>query len=434
MFVPFTGIDNHKRCVVFGVGLLANEDEASYVWLLDTFKRAMGREPICTVTDQDPAMIKAVPRVLKHTHHRFCMWHIMTKVTEKAGPVLAKNHEFLRSLNAVVWDERITSEEFEVRWHAVMQQFGLLDHTWFSELFELRSMWIPAFFRDVRMGGLLRTTSRSEAINSVFGSCTNQHASLVEFLCHYDGAMDAQRYEQAKLNATCEGNLPQMITPLAIERHAAGIYTIQVFYEIQNEISRACFSCRVMSVNRSGVLCQYVIQDVSGNESLVEYNSGEVTIKCTCKMFEKVGLLCRHGFVALKDAGMEVIPSTYVLGRWTRAACVRPVSIDVNLGNNAENSNLAPQHKMWVDFHACLALAGEDRDRMVIVGNAVQSLKETLSVDVNSAPVRRGKRSVIENFCGNVVAEPVVIRPPVVARNKGRRKRLKGGRAKRRRN
>nr|GMC94592.1 protein FAR1-RELATED SEQUENCE 5-like [Ipomoea batatas] len=75
-----------------------------------------------------------------------------------------------------------------------------------------------------------------------------------------------------------------------------------------------------------------------------------------------------------------------------------------------------------------IALVGEDRDRMVIVGNAVQSLKETLSVDVNSAPVRRGKRSVIENFCGNVVAEPVVIRPPVVARNKGRRKRLKGAR------
>lgn len=81
-----------------------------------------------------------------------------------------------------------------------------------------------------------------------------------------------------------------------------------------------------------------------------------------------------------------------------------------------------------VDFHACLALAGEDRDRMVIVGNAVQSLKESLSVDVNSAPVCRGKRSVIENFCGNVVAEPVVIHPPVVARNKGRRKRLKGAR------
>ncbi|XP_031092691.1 protein FAR1-RELATED SEQUENCE 5-like [Ipomoea triloba] len=61
VFVPFTGIENHKRCVVFGVGLLANEDVASYVWLLENFKRALGSEPICTVTDQNLAMRVAAP-------------------------------------------------------------------------------------------------------------------------------------------------------------------------------------------------------------------------------------------------------------------------------------------------------------------------------------------------------------------------------------
>nr|GME05679.1 protein FAR1-RELATED SEQUENCE 5-like [Ipomoea batatas]GME12440.1 protein FAR1-RELATED SEQUENCE 5-like [Ipomoea batatas] len=42
--------------------------------------------------------------------------------------------------------------------------------------------------------------------------------------------------------------------------------------------------------------------------------------------------------------------------------------------------------------------------------------------------MRHGKRSVIKNFTGSVAVDPVVIRPPVVARNKGRGKRLKGGR------
>ncbi|XP_031106255.1 protein FAR1-RELATED SEQUENCE 5-like [Ipomoea triloba] len=424
VFVPFTGIDNHKRCVVFGAGLLANEDEASYVWLLENFKRAMGQEPICTVTDQDPAMRKAVPQVLKHTQHRFCMWHIMSKVTEKAGPILAKDAEFLRSLNAVVWDERITTEEFELRWHSVMERFGLLDHTWFNQLFELRAQWIPAFFRDVRMGGLLRTTSRSEAINSVFGCSTNRHASLIEFLCHYDGAIEAQRYEQAKLNAACEGHLPKMTTPLAIERHAAAVYTIQLFYEIQNEISKACFSCRVVSVQQTGVVKQYVIQDVYGNESKVEFNSDETAVHCTCKMFEKVGLLCSHGFVALKDDGMEVIPSPYVLVRWSRGACVRSTS----RANSEGNNHIPPQHKLWVDFHTCLSVAGEDQERILMVSNAVQALRESLSVGADSTPMRRGKHSVIENFTGNVAVDPVVIRPPVVARNKGRGKRLKGSR------
>lgn len=42
MFVPFTGMDNHKKSVMFVAGLIAKEDVGSYVWLLDNFKQAMG--------------------------------------------------------------------------------------------------------------------------------------------------------------------------------------------------------------------------------------------------------------------------------------------------------------------------------------------------------------------------------------------------------
>lgn len=50
VFVPLTGIDNHKRCVTFGANLLTKEDVGLYVWLCEQFK-AMGQDPICIVTD-----------------------------------------------------------------------------------------------------------------------------------------------------------------------------------------------------------------------------------------------------------------------------------------------------------------------------------------------------------------------------------------------
>nr|GMD39213.1 protein FAR1-RELATED SEQUENCE 5-like [Ipomoea batatas] len=75
-----------------------------------------------------------------------------------------------------------------------------------------------------------------------------------------------------------------------------------------------------------------------------------------------------------------------------------------------------------------VAVGGEDQERILMVSNAVQALRESLSVGGDSTPMRRGKHSVIENFTENVAVDPVVIRPPVVARNKGRGKRLKGGR------
>ncbi|XP_019150575.1 PREDICTED: protein FAR1-RELATED SEQUENCE 5-like [Ipomoea nil] len=208
VLVPFTGVDNHKRGVTFAMGLISREDVDSYVWLLQQFKSAMSCVPSCTITDQDPSMRVAVPQVFDTTRHRFCMWHIMSKVGEKVGNVLSKDEEFRRALNDVVWCETSSVEEFERGWQDVMKKHSLGDHRWFRLMYDLRSYWIPAYFNDIFMGGLLRTTSRSEAANSVFGSCTNQHASLSELFNNFEGAIDAQRLAQAKLNAECEGHFP----------------------------------------------------------------------------------------------------------------------------------------------------------------------------------------------------------------------------------
>ncbi|XP_019189882.1 PREDICTED: protein FAR1-RELATED SEQUENCE 5-like [Ipomoea nil] len=102
VFVPFTRIDNHKRSITFGAGLLTREDVDSYVWLLHKFKKTMCHDPICVVTDQDTALKVAVARVFGTSKHRFCMWHIMCKVGEKVGPVLSKDEVFRRKLNGIV--------------------------------------------------------------------------------------------------------------------------------------------------------------------------------------------------------------------------------------------------------------------------------------------------------------------------------------------
>ena len=86
IFVPFTGVDNHKRCVTFGAGLLSNESTESYVWLLRTFLKACGRQPKMIVTDQDAAMKNAVNIVLTESRHRLCMWHINRKLSVKVCP------------------------------------------------------------------------------------------------------------------------------------------------------------------------------------------------------------------------------------------------------------------------------------------------------------------------------------------------------------
>ncbi|XP_022024577.1 protein FAR1-RELATED SEQUENCE 4-like [Helianthus annuus] len=83
VFVPFSGIDNHHCNVTFGASLLASETADTYIWLLRVFLKAVGSQPKVVVTNQDPAMKKAISVVFVDTRHRLCMWHVMHKLSLK---------------------------------------------------------------------------------------------------------------------------------------------------------------------------------------------------------------------------------------------------------------------------------------------------------------------------------------------------------------
>ncbi|XP_021756150.1 protein FAR1-RELATED SEQUENCE 5-like [Chenopodium quinoa] len=182
IFGPFTGVDHHKKCVTFAASFVAHEDISSFEWVFKTFLKAMGNnEPVCLITDQDPAMKVDVRNVFQTTEHRFCMWHIMKKVPEKVGRAIAQDTDFLKKLCSCVWHLEIEPAEFEEKWNKVISEFHLNDHEWLAYMYNIRDMWIPAYFRDLFLGGIMRTTSRSESENNFFTMFTNPHLTLIEF-------------------------------------------------------------------------------------------------------------------------------------------------------------------------------------------------------------------------------------------------------------
>lgn len=83
IFVPFTGVDNHNRNITLGAAILGCETAEMYKWLLRAYVKAFGFPPLVIVTDQDPAVRRAVEDVLPTSRHRLCMWHIWDKLTSK---------------------------------------------------------------------------------------------------------------------------------------------------------------------------------------------------------------------------------------------------------------------------------------------------------------------------------------------------------------
>ncbi|GJT28889.1 FAR1-related sequence 5-like protein [Tanacetum coccineum] len=88
-------------------------------------------------------------------------------------------------------------------------------------MFNLREIWIPAYFIDSALYGLMRTTLRSESENSFFKSFTSHGATLVSFMMSYESEMERQRYRQDSLDFKTIDAAPKCITQLDIELHAA---------------------------------------------------------------------------------------------------------------------------------------------------------------------------------------------------------------------
>ncbi|XP_057800171.1 protein FAR1-RELATED SEQUENCE 5-like [Salvia miltiorrhiza] len=277
IFTPFTGKDDHGRCVTFGAGLISREDEESYSWILSTFVKCMGSQPTMIITDQDLGMRAAIAKVLTSSRHRFCMWHITMKMVEKLSVPLRDDPDFKLRFDEVVWSDAYEPCEFEDKWNALIEEFNLVGHKWFDEMFRLRSFWIPAFFRDLHMSALFRTTSLSESENSFFKRHLNKHASLSELYVLFETAIETQRHDHDALTLADETCFPELRTILDIEKHAAPVYTNTIFLEVKKEIQYASAFCTIPKcIDGTEGHIYDVDEDASCTQFEVERNTGKI--------------------------------------------------------------------------------------------------------------------------------------------------------------
>ncbi|GKE58504.1 FAR1-related sequence 5-like protein, partial [Tanacetum coccineum] len=236
VFVPFTAIDNHRRFVTVGSGLLKKETAEAYGWLLRAFKKDFVRAPNIVVTDQDGAMRLAVAAEFPKSKYRLCMWHIMQKIPSKIVSRIYDETDIKAKFGKIIWNMFIRPEEFKDRCNKLMEEFNLVNLKWLSKMYRLRSSWILAFFVDSPLFGLMRTTSTSESENSFFSYFTGSGSTLVKFMLCYESAMERQRCTHEKLDHQSFDSFLTLLTPLPIEGHAAKVYTRSLFIRVQTEI------------------------------------------------------------------------------------------------------------------------------------------------------------------------------------------------------
>ncbi|GKD17911.1 FAR1-related sequence 5-like protein [Tanacetum coccineum] len=243
-FVPFIGVDNHRKCVTLGSGMLLHEDTKSYTWLLKAFMTTFLKEATMIVTDPDGAMKRAIEAICKEIYDET---------------------DFKDRFDKIVWNMFIEPLKFEEKWAKLIEDFGLQNHKWMTKMLNLREIWILAYFIESPLFGLTRTTSRFERENLFFKSFKSPGATLVSFMMSYESAMERQRYRQEALEFKTINAALKCETKLAIERHATRVYTRMIFLLVQKEIIEGCWTCTIQDLKINEGCETVIVRDKATN-------------------------------------------------------------------------------------------------------------------------------------------------------------------------
>jgi hypothetical protein len=114
------------------------------------------------------------------------------------------------------------------RWKTIIEKYHLESNEWLQGRYEICKSWIPVYFRDIWLGGILWTTSRPESAISFFNHFIGRKLALVEFCIRFNTTLKCQRQEELMDDNTSQYTQPTLFTSWEIEKHVGFVYTHEI--------------------------------------------------------------------------------------------------------------------------------------------------------------------------------------------------------------
>jgi zinc finger SWIM domain-containing protein 3 len=315
----FVGFNHHREVVIFGAALLYDETIESFQWLFETFFESMsGKKPNTIFTNQDPAMANAISLVMPNTYHRLCTWHLIQNALKHIGHLFRAENGFRSDLHACfkVWEDE---EELLIAWDAILHKYNVRENSWLQRLFEVKEKWAKAYVKMSFSAGI-NSTQLSESLNSGLKNYLQSDYDIVKFFTHFERLLNDKRYKELLAEYNLRQKLPKikMSSPMLVE--AAKIYTSRPFLKFQKQYEKFQGAYIKEHVERNSSH-EYIVSFYDKpQDRRVIWNSLENDVSCSCRKFERCGILCGHALKILDVMNIKVLPEKYILKRWTKNA------------------------------------------------------------------------------------------------------------------
>ena len=160
----------------------------------------------------------------------------------------------------------------------------------------------------------MKASSRSESTNNVFQSMATKTMRLIEFVHEYEKAGKKMHQEELEEDYRCNQDVPpKLVKHSGILLHASSLYSCRMFYLFKVEFA-STLGVTMEEVNYDGVIRTYsLIEEGHQKVCTVQFNSLNNDVTCSCKMFETLGLLCRHALRVINVKNITQVPTQYIL-------------------------------------------------------------------------------------------------------------------------
>ncbi|KAG4397925.1 hypothetical protein GLYMA_10G238500v4 [Glycine max] len=315
-FVQFLGINHHRQVLIFAAAFLYDDSIESYNWLFRTFISAMsGKKPKTILTEQEAVIIEAINTVLSHTNHCTCVWQLYENTLKHLSHVVKDAESFANDLRRSIYDPK-DEEEFTHAWEAMLEKYNLQQNEWLRWIYREREKWAVVFgqntfFVDIKGFHL------GEILSKKFRNYLNPDLDVLQFFKHFERVVDEQRYKEIEASEEMSRCLPRLMGNVVLLKHASDIYTPRTFEVFQRAYEKS-LNVLVNQHSRNGSLFEYKANTFGHTRQYnVTFNSSDDTVVCSCMKFERVGILCSHALKVLDHRNIKVVPSRYILDRWT---------------------------------------------------------------------------------------------------------------------
>ncbi|KAJ4817166.1 Protein FAR1-RELATED SEQUENCE 5 [Rhynchospora pubera] len=421
--------------------MLRSETKVSFVWLFQTWVKAMyGMKPKTIITDQCPSMRIAIKEVFPNAVHRCCQWHVMRKASDHLGALynLKEKEGFEDDLKWVI-NRSMTVPEFEEGWRNMLVKHDLRNNRHLKNMYESRSEWVPAYFRDVFCANM-STSQRSESANASLKIWTNNHSSMYKLALNVEKIVEGIWANESDEDIATMKKVPKLSTLYLMEKDAYQVYTAKIMSIFKDNLRLSQLG-EVNELEKDN-LYEVTIKEHPTIEKwipvtyTVKVDKLEEFVSCSCKGYEYDGLLCSHAIKVMHHVNLFHLPKRYIMKRWCKDANASVkrshVERSIEFGSTQEQAairvaTLKPRLKRILDiasissdafiqFQGLLDMVEQQMEQHVVVQQMEQHVSEQEPITCEDATPSNGVLDPPISQCKGKRKQPQRLKPPSEAK------------------